>query len=153
MILLFFVTGFHGIRHYMNGGLIIKTAITTLVFLVCIVLLIAVSTAAFVAAGYLLSFLLPVTLFQCSVLCIGATFVFAFILSAVTITKYLFGNQHDIGKSVYDDDEEEDFDEWEEKKRNDFLERNFTVVRSRKIGRNELCPCGSGKKYKNCCGK
>lgn len=28
------------------------------------------------------------------------------------------------------------------------------VVRSgRKIGRNEPCPCGSGKKYKNCCGK
>ncbi len=23
----------------------------------------------------------------------------------------------------------------------------------RQIGRNELCPCGSGKKYKNCCGK
>ena len=23
----------------------------------------------------------------------------------------------------------------------------------RKIGRNETCPCGSGKKYKNCCGK
>ncbi|MFC1606379.1 PBPRA1643 family SWIM/SEC-C metal-binding motif protein [Candidatus Latescibacterota bacterium] len=23
----------------------------------------------------------------------------------------------------------------------------------KKIGRNELCPCGSGKKYKNCCGK
>lgn len=22
-----------------------------------------------------------------------------------------------------------------------------------KIGRNDLCPCGSGKKYKNCCGK
>ena len=22
-----------------------------------------------------------------------------------------------------------------------------------KIGRNEPCPCGSGKKYKNCCGK
>ena len=25
--------------------------------------------------------------------------------------------------------------------------------RSIKIGRNDLCPCGSGKKYKNCCGK
>jgi uncharacterized protein YecA (UPF0149 family) len=24
------------------------------------------------------------------------------------------------------------------------------VRRSRKIGRNELCPCGSGKKYKYC---
>ena len=22
-----------------------------------------------------------------------------------------------------------------------------------KVGRNELCPCGSGKKYKNCHGK
>jgi len=23
----------------------------------------------------------------------------------------------------------------------------------KKVGRNEACPCGSGKKYKNCCGK
>jgi preprotein translocase subunit SecA len=22
-----------------------------------------------------------------------------------------------------------------------------------KIGRNDLCPCGSGKKYKKCCGR
>ncbi len=29
-----------------------------------------------------------------------------------------------------------------------------TVVRNtRKVGRNEPCPCGSGKKYKKCCGK
>lgn len=26
------------------------------------------------------------------------------------------------------------------------------VMPDRKIGRNEPCPCGSGKKYKNCCG-
>jgi SWIM/SEC-C metal-binding protein len=25
-------------------------------------------------------------------------------------------------------------------------------VQSAKIGRNEPCPCGSGKKYKKCCG-
>lgn len=24
---------------------------------------------------------------------------------------------------------------------------------SKIISRNDLCPCGSGKKYKNCCGK
>jgi len=24
---------------------------------------------------------------------------------------------------------------------------------AKKVGRNDLCPCGSGKKYKNCCGK
>lgn len=28
-----------------------------------------------------------------------------------------------------------------------------TVVRKKKIGRNEPCPCGSGKKYKQCCGR
>lgn len=28
-----------------------------------------------------------------------------------------------------------------------------TVVKGPKIGRNEPCPCGSGKKYKNCHGK
>ena len=28
-----------------------------------------------------------------------------------------------------------------------------TPVLDRKVGRNEPCPCGSGKKYKNCCGK
>jgi uncharacterized protein YecA (UPF0149 family) len=22
-----------------------------------------------------------------------------------------------------------------------------------KVGRNEPCPCGSGKKFKNCCGR
>lgn len=26
-----------------------------------------------------------------------------------------------------------------------------TYKREYKIGRNEKCPCGSGKKYKNCC--
>ena len=31
---------------------------------------------------------------------------------------------------------------------------NRTVVNKEpKIGRNDPCPCGSGKKYKNCCGK
>ena len=28
-----------------------------------------------------------------------------------------------------------------------------TVVKEDKIGRNDACPCGSGKKYKKCCGK
>ena len=28
-----------------------------------------------------------------------------------------------------------------------------TVVKGKKVGRNDPCPCGSGKKYKYCCGK
>ena len=27
-----------------------------------------------------------------------------------------------------------------------------TVVKDKKVGRNDPCPCGSGKKYKKCCG-
>jgi len=29
----------------------------------------------------------------------------------------------------------------------------FIPAKAKKIGRNEPCPCGSGKKYKNCCGR
>jgi len=27
-----------------------------------------------------------------------------------------------------------------------------TKIAEKKVGRNESCPCGSGKKYKKCCG-
>ncbi|MBQ4577114.1 MAG: SEC-C domain-containing protein [Firmicutes bacterium] len=31
--------------------------------------------------------------------------------------------------------------------------RSKTVVKEKEPGRNDPCPCGSGKKYKKCCGK
>lgn len=31
--------------------------------------------------------------------------------------------------------------------------RKQPVKKERRVGRNDPCPCGSGKKYKNCCGK
>lgn len=31
--------------------------------------------------------------------------------------------------------------------------RSKTVVKEIRIGRNDPCPCGSGKKYKKCCGR
>ncbi|MBQ9853414.1 MAG: preprotein translocase subunit SecA [Bacilli bacterium] len=36
---------------------------------------------------------------------------------------------------------------------NDGKDTVKTQKKSDKIGRNDLCPCGSGKKYKQCCGK
>ena len=32
-------------------------------------------------------------------------------------------------------------------------QRTQPIVADKKVGRNDPCPCGSGKKYKNCCGK
>ncbi|MDE8735483.1 SEC-C metal-binding domain-containing protein, partial [Eubacteriales bacterium DFI.9.88] len=50
--------------------------------------------------------------------------------------------------------------QWEkllsEEKRQEFVKaykKSKTVVKGEKIGRNDPCPCGSGKKYKNCCGR
>ncbi len=42
-----------------------------------------------------------------------------------------------------------------EKKKQFYLEqkKSGTIHREKKIGRNDPCPCGSGKKYKFCCGK
>jgi len=33
------------------------------------------------------------------------------------------------------------------------ISTNRTVVKKNKVGRNDPCPCGSGKKYKKCCGR
>ena len=33
------------------------------------------------------------------------------------------------------------------------VELNIETKKKPKIGRNDPCTCGSGKKYKNCCGK
>ncbi len=33
------------------------------------------------------------------------------------------------------------------------VEKHRTIKNDKKIGRNDPCPCGSGKKYKQCCGK
>ena len=42
-----------------------------------------------------------------------------------------------------------------EKQKEMYLEakKMHTIVKPKKIGRNDPCPCGSGKKYKHCCGK
>lgn len=36
-------------------------------------------------------------------------------------------------------------------KKGSYSEKQPTFSKKRKIGRNEPCPCGSGKKYKRCC--
>ena len=43
----------------------------------------------------------------------------------------------------------------EERRKELYLEqkKSGTIVKGPKIGRNDPCPCGSGLKYKKCCGK
>ena len=44
------------------------------------------------------------------------------------------------------------FDESKQKALLEEQRNSRTVVRGKKGGRNDPCPCGSGKKYKKCCG-
>jgi preprotein translocase subunit SecA len=60
----------------------------------------------------------------------------------------LMESQYDLDD--FDDDFDEDYcDDWynEESKEEPFIREE------EKIGRNDPCTCGSGKKYKKCCGK
>ena len=43
----------------------------------------------------------------------------------------------------------------QERRKELYLEqkKSGTVVKPPKVGRNDPCPCGSGKKYKKCCGR
>lgn len=51
-----------------------------------------------------------------------------------------------------------ELDAWDnvlDKSRRDALTKAYRISKiahSDKVGRNDPCPCGSGKKYKNCCG-
>lgn len=50
----------------------------------------------------------------------------------------------------------EEWDEIIDEEKREEIKKEFKqskIVRVEKIGRNESCPCGSGKKYKKCCGK
>jgi len=39
-----------------------------------------------------------------------------------------------------------------QKNNNEVIKKQPNRIITKKIGRNDECPCGSGKKYKHCCG-
>ena len=98
--------------------------------------------AAFIGVGALLARWLPMSLFQASALAIGATMAIALVVLVVMTIMHLQTDH-----SGDDDDFDREPDEPDEP---DTL---LSTPNRPKIGRNEPCPCGSGKKFKNCCGK
>jgi hypothetical protein len=124
---------------------------------VIFLLLIIISAVIFIGGGYLVSLVIPLTLFQASILCIGATFVSVFIITII-LAGMAFAEYrergYDYGEYDYDDEEEEEDDEdIEEDETDNTTKRKIIDMKTAKIGRNEPCPCGSSRKYKYCCGK
>ena len=57
-----------------------------------------------------------------------------------------FCNHHELSKFVKEDGEWKFAD-------GEFVGERPVVREEPKVGRNDPCPCGSGKKYKKCCGR
>ena len=77
-------------------------------------------------------------------------------VSLMTMTGFLDGiNDSLIEKNPLDDLEEWNaiFDEETRKELYKEQKSSTTIVKEQKVYPNDPCPCGSGKKYKKCCGR
>ena len=124
----------------------LKILITIFSYIILIVIALTLATGIFIGIGYGISLIVPLTLFQASLLSMGATLVIVAIFFGVTLVNYLDRVPY------FEDDEYEDFDD-ENDIEGAVVGALPFFLRSEKVGRNALCPCGSGKKFKNCCGK
>lgn len=98
--------------------------------------------AAFLGIGALLSRWLPLSLFQSSALAIAATAAVALVIHAFATMMHI---------QMHHDDQDDHL-EWVplDEDEDDFI--SPSPASPHKVGRNETCPCGSGKKFKHCCG-
>jgi len=110
--------------------------------LVAALVVAVLGTAIFIGIGALLTHWLPISLFQAAILAIGATV-------AVTLIVYTGATMvHFYTQQAWHDDD----DQWEPDDEPEPVP-DLPDPNRLKIGRNAPCPCNSGKKYKNCCGR
>jgi hypothetical protein len=96
------------------------------------------------------------TLFQASLFPAAGGFIYAIIISAGGIAEAI-KSKSALDSYLFDDLLNEDDEDYHE---NEFIKENSEDYYNNKItplkkesNLNALCPCGSGKKYKNCCKK
>ncbi len=159
-----------------------KKLIKYIILLSIIFLILQIITCVIIGSGFIISKVFPLTLFQSSVLCLCTTMGIGIIFSIGMIfdrlgilidilcergLDFIDDEDDEFEDDEFEDDEFEDdefeddefeddgFDkhEYSKKKTTNAAKRSLNIVHTDKTGRNELCPCGSGKKYKKCCGR
>jgi hypothetical protein len=135
-------------------------ALTYGIMIVLLLLLAAVGSFAFLGIGALVAWLSPLSLFQGVCMAIGSGVAMTLFGLLLTIGAYTRDADRETEDDFEDDEAEED-DDWlddeEYDREDDDMDGSVIHVPSEqprvpKIGRNASCPCGSGKKYKKCCG-
>lgn len=138
-----------------------RVVLTTFLLGILILLVVAVAifllSLGFVGIGWLLSRILPLSLFEASVIAVFSGLGLAYVVGQMVSIPT---------GSTYDEDweDEEDWDEedWDEEWEEDEYEEPISFPQWRRreksadvpvVGRNDPCPCGSGKKYKYCHGR
>lgn len=108
-------------------------------------ILTGLGSAIFIGFGALLTRWLPLSLFQASAVAVGATIALAAIIHIVfDILQFHRATLYD---KLEEEEEDDDFDPDTSDGDIPFPEPDFS-----KVGKNDYCPCGSGRKFKNCCG-
>ena len=121
-----------------------KPALKAILFFVLLItILTGLGSVFFIAFGAILSRWLPLSLFQGSALAVGAA------VAVAAIIHILFDIIHFHHASLAQDfeEEEDDVDLDDSDNYIPVQEPDFS-----KVGKNDYCPCGSGRKFKNCCG-
>ena len=135
----------------MKMALAMLAVFATLVTIIATVLVLA----AF-GLGKALSLVLPFSVFEASLLSMLALWPPLWALWRIVTSD----QNDDIGQAWAD--EQDDDDEVEEESFDEEHDEGEgvawavplrPVISPPQIGRNSLCPCGSGRKYKRCCGK
>jgi uncharacterized membrane protein len=138
-------------------GKLVKVICLVLLLLLALVLVVVCSTCMFAGVGYVISCILPLNLFQGALLSIGAAFVIVFSISAIAIIIRLSRRTDlDYMDDEFEEDWEDEFDDggdYDDDDTKDLYDEHSVIENTVKIGRNSLCHCGSGLKYKRCCGK
>ena len=124
-----------------------KTALKALALILTATLVAAIAaTTVFLAIGALIARWLPLSLFQAATLLTISALVMVMTahLIATAMHNHCINPWH---HSLDDCEPEEEFEDDHDEPHTAALQRNTP-----KIGRNAPCPCGSGRKFKLCCG-
>ncbi len=84
--------------------------------------------------------------------------LYAFVTAIILILTFILTNLKSCGNitednvnEIIEDSFEQMYEKDKKQNNNPTSNSNENIKPHNKIGRNELCPCGSGKKYKKCC--
>jgi len=150
---------------------LIVTILSTLLFVAAILLLIAVvavvGAVVILGLAWGLSLVFPVGIMEASVVLMFVAGAFVFFIVMNGIGEAL-RQRPTLFPPLLDEDWLEDEEDWEEEeepappppvwrkppiKLPSMPSRTSPSPAKPKVGRNDPCPCGSGKKYKYCCGR